>query len=347
MLSDILENKLIDRLAAGLPRSPQQVNRIHESDAELLTLACRRGSRLAVTTDTIAEEIASGLYADPWLIGWMTVMVNMSDLAAVGATPLGMLIAETLPRNATGEFLGRLQQGIAEACTSCGTYVLGGDTNSGQSLSMTGTAIGVVESQTSLTRLGCSPGEALFVSGPVGQGSAYAFARLTGSIPPQYRPLARIREGKMLHRWATCCMDTSDGLIASLDQLMRLNNVGFALASDWESALTPDALALSQRLKSPSWISIAGEHGEFELVFTVPDERVEEFLLQTQLMNWHPFRIGTVVDSCGFFLPSENGKYRLKTAEIRNLARTAGSDPEGYVAHLCQAVAMTHRATDS
>ena len=65
----------------------------------LFRLEVSESSILAITTDSIVEEIRLGLYDDPYLIGWMIVMVNLSDLAAVGADPLGILISEIFPNN--------------------------------------------------------------------------------------------------------------------------------------------------------------------------------------------------------------------------------------------------------
>ena len=141
MIDPIAENRLIERLTKRFRRSPLQINRLQESDAEIIRLGNAEGACLAATTDSIAEEIGMGLYTDPYLIGWMTVMVNMSDLAAVGARPLGILIAEILPPNLTEEWISRLQQGIEESCRACDSFVLGGDTNAGAQLSLTGCAI--------------------------------------------------------------------------------------------------------------------------------------------------------------------------------------------------------------
>ncbi len=96
MNSTILENQTVERLARTFRRSPCQMNRWNESDAEIIRLG-DTGVTLAITTDSIVEEIASGLYEAPYVIGWMAAMVNFSDLAAVGAAPAGLLIAETLP----------------------------------------------------------------------------------------------------------------------------------------------------------------------------------------------------------------------------------------------------------
>ncbi|MGD8867883.1 MAG: AIR synthase related protein, partial [Gemmatimonadales bacterium] len=105
---------LIERLAGTLPRSPLLLNGLCESDAELIRLP-GTDMALALTTDAIAEEIAAGLYNDPYLIGWMVVMVNASDLAAVGAEPLGILLNETLPGVVDPAYVERLQSGIRNA----------------------------------------------------------------------------------------------------------------------------------------------------------------------------------------------------------------------------------------
>jgi len=81
-LNSILENKVINKLIESFERSPMQWNKPHESDAEIIQL--NDNTKLATTTDSISEEISTGLYNDPYLIGWMIVTVNMSDLAAVG-----------------------------------------------------------------------------------------------------------------------------------------------------------------------------------------------------------------------------------------------------------------------
>jgi thiamine-monophosphate kinase len=125
-LNEILENKVINNLISGFERSPNQLNKAHESDAEIIQLGILK---LAVTTDSISEEISTGLYDDPYLIGWMIVTVNMSDLAAVGATPIGILISEIIPKTFSEEKIKELQRGISDACKTYGTFILGGDTN--------------------------------------------------------------------------------------------------------------------------------------------------------------------------------------------------------------------------
>lgn len=337
-MTTILENALIERLAAGLPRSPHQLNRLRESDAELIHLP---GTNivLAVTTDGVVEEIEAGLYDDPYLIGWMAVMVNASDLAAVGAEPLGILLSQTLAPDLDDNFVARLQAGVREACTACGLNVLGGDTNFSDRLQMTATAIGTVTVGRPLTRRGCRPGDRLFASGPLGLGSAYALLKLVGdphAAGPhvRYQPAARLSEGRLLRRFATCCMDTSDGVIPTLDELMGLNGVGFTLEIPVEELLHPGAVAVSKTSGMPPWMMLAGPHGEFELLFTVPAERCDGFIEAAVAIGWGPLEIGAVTSDAGLRISTEAGPAPLDTARVRNLFLEVDGDVEAYVAGL-------------
>lgn len=268
MISTVRELTLIESLTAGLTRSPHQLNGLQESDAEILRLGPEL--LLAITTDTIAEEIAAGLYADPWLAGWMAVMVNFSDIAAVGAEPQGILIAQTFPAGMREADRARVQAGIQDACTACGSHVLGGDTNQGEKLSITGTAVGTISSGRPMMRRGVCPGDQIYCTGPLGRGNAFAAAMLGHlPLPPAFSPTARLREGMAIRVAAAACMDSSDGLLATLDQLGRVNDVGFDLSTSWQRAMDPSALHCAREMDIPPWVFLAGPHGEFELVFTI------------------------------------------------------------------------------
>jgi thiamine-monophosphate kinase len=266
----------------------------------------------------------------------MIVMVNMSDLAAVGAQPLGILISEILPPTYSDEALSLLQKGIGDACSACGTFVLGGDTNSGERLQMTGCAVGTVPCDDYFTRLGCKPGDLLFASGPLGQGNAYAIQKLLSSGPTsiQYMPSARLREGKLLRGLANACMDTSDGTLATLDQLMRLNSVGFEVELEPALILDPLSLAAAEDAGLPPWLLLAGQHGEFELLFTVPPERENELHVRSTRIDWTPVRLGKVTENRNITLPLYGTNCELDTAFLRNLSTKAGIDVAMYVREL-------------
>jgi thiamine-monophosphate kinase len=327
-------------MASGFPRSPLQRNRLHESDAELLSLP-GSDSLLALTTDWVVEEIESGLYDDPYLVGWMTVIVNASDLAAVGAEPLGILVNENLPRDAAPDFVSALQDGIRDACAAAGLYVLGGDTNISPRLEMGGTAIGIIEGDPPLTRIGCRPGDYLLGSGPFGAGSGFAFVqfilrRRGAEVDFSFQPKPRLQEGQLLRRFASCCMDTSDGLLATLDQLMRLNSVGFDIDCESETLVDPATLALSRSAHIPTWLAIAAHHGEFGLVFTVPPERLDSLRREAASIGWEPRLLGRVAQQPRISLSLDGEPFIVDMRRIRNLFVECGDDIDAYFKGLLQ-----------
>jgi len=329
MMQQIQENALIARLSALLPRSPEQVNGLHESDAEIVRFPGNEARLIAVTTDGIVEEIESGLYSDPYLVGWMTVMANLSDLAAVGAEPIGLLIAQTLPRGISDADLTSLQTGIRDACLQAGTAVLGGDTNFSDRLHTTGTAIGLLSDTPPLMRVRCEPGEALYCSGPLGVGNAYAALRVLcrydqDSFP--YRPSARLREGNSLRSCASTCMDTSDGLFATLDQLGRLNGCGFSLDKPPEDIIAPEALQVAVATGLAPWMLLAAPHGEFELVFTVPSDRISILEQTAERTGWTPLRIGNTTREPGIAIQNRLALSPDELARIRNYPMNTAAD---------------------
>lgn len=325
-----LEVTLIDRLAAAFPRAPGQLNARHESDAELVSIP--GGAVLAATTDGVIEEIETGLYDDPELAGWMAVMVNASDLAAVGADPVGMLISETLPHQADESFVAAVQRGIAAAAARCGLPILGGDTNASDRFHLTGTALGIIADGKPLTRRGTARGETLMASGPLGLGSAFAFAKLTASrtwVP--FKPVARLKEGRLLRDYATACMDTSDGVLPTLHELGRLNGVGFHITLPDSRLLDAAALATAAAAHLPPWLMLAGPHGEFELLFTVTQMRIAPLLDAAAGIGWHPIVVGTVTADHGVVMKGGEEDFAVDPGQVRNLFGECGGDVERYV----------------
>ena len=327
----ITETDFIERLTRGFSRSPLQINGLQASDAELVRLPGEHGQTIAITTDSIVEEIESGLYSDPRLIGWMTVMASLSDLAAVGAQPIGMVISEVFPETYSPDAIDALQSGIRDALSACGTFLLGGDTNSGETLLLTGCALGIIDG-TPITRIGAQPGDLLYSSGFPGIGNAFAltvFAGTPGSV--SYMPCARLTEGVIIRRFASSCMDTSDGVISTLDQMMRINGTGYCIDKPVESMLEQTSYRIARESGIPPWLLLAGQHGEFELLFTIPPKNEEHFLHAAKSVGWHPIPIGGVIAEPTIAISIDGRPTQIDTAYLRNLAthQTRGAGRAG------------------
>ncbi|MCC6746090.1 MAG: hypothetical protein IT371_00440 [Deltaproteobacteria bacterium] len=330
------ENALLRGWARTRPLASYQLNRFLEADAELLAFEPSRfGATLAITTDSIDEEIASGLYRDGETIGWVAAMASLSDLAAVNAEPLGLVCAVRLPQHRARRLQRELRRGLLAACEAAGTFLLGGDTSvGGRTASITTTAVGRVPAGApALRRIGCRAGDALYATGLLGGGATYAAEALLGlSVQPggaPFRPRARLVEVRAVAPFVRAAMDTSDGLLATVDQLARLNHLGVRLALP-AGLLTAEARALCRAHGWPALLPLACHHGEFEVVLAVPGAQRTRFLAAARHAGWRPVLVGELTAELGVRGPTGAA---ISTAAIRNL-NAAGTSPRRYLAEL-------------
>ena len=198
-------------------------------DAAVLELP--RGERLVASVDAAIE--GRHFHAD-WLtpreIGYRAVTAALSDLAAMAATPTGILIALALPARWRSSLL-ELADGIGDAAAAANTRIVGGNTTAGEELSITTTVLGSAYSV--LRRDGLGAGDALYVTGRLGGPGAAVAAWRRGTTPDRMHlarfahPHARLREARWLaERGAGCAIDISDGLAADLARLAASSGVG-------------------------------------------------------------------------------------------------------------------------
>ena len=226
------------------------------------------GGSVVVSVDSTVEGVHVDLSvcsaAD---LGWKALMGALSDLAAMGASPLGSLVALCVPGGSgRGEVALGVMGGVAEASTATGCPVVGGDVSAAGELVVAVTVLGSVEGDAAaVSRSGASAGDALLVTGPCG-GSAAGLRELragAGSGPGSglgdayRRPVARLREGDAARRaGANAMIDISDGLALDLHRLADASDVGFAL----ESVPVADGATLEEAL---------GGGEDYELVISV------------------------------------------------------------------------------
>jgi len=334
-LHDVLENRLLSGWGTLLPRSPRQLGAIHEADCELVPLG--DGRLLAVTIDAIDEELESGLYRDAVTVGRIAATASLSDLAAVGADPVGILLSVALPRHDAESVQARVARGVAEACRAAGTFVLGGDTGDADALRVATVGVGIAPESGVLRRVGLRPGDRLFASGLLGAGGALAAVELLGLEgigvdQGSFAPPSRISHGRALRGIASACIDTSDGLIAAVDQLARINDVGIVIDVDLDSLLAPSAARVRQKLGVGAFPVLAALHGEFELVFAVPPERISALEGVARALEWKPVAIGAVTRGQGIAV----GSTPIDGAMIRNLFHECDGDVARYLAALVE-----------
>jgi len=203
-------------------------------DAALLEL--HGGGPLVASVDSVVEGVHVDLsLCSPGDVGWKALMGALSDLAAMGAAPVGALVALCVP-GGTGEgdvALG-VMAGVSEAAAATGCPVVGGDVSESGTLMVSVTVLGTVESigPPAVPRSGGQPDDVVLVTGPCGGSAAGLRALRAGTGPgTEYtRPVARLREGALARRSGVRAMiDVSDGLALDLHRLADTSGVGFRL----------------------------------------------------------------------------------------------------------------------
>jgi thiamine-monophosphate kinase len=234
---------------------------------------------MVATTDMLHRKTDFPDIMNPWQMGWMAVAVNLSDIAAMGAEPAGVLIAAGLPPEADLYFVDELFSGFGDCAGCYGTRILGGDTDSHQELTITGTALGFVPKDQACRRRGARAGDLLCTTGTLGGAGGGLWAWQQGRLDSPFiekllEPEPRLAEGRALARSGavTAMMDNSDGLALSLSDLSEVSRVGFVICEE----KLPLACGLPEevgREKALQMVMSAG--GDFELVFTVRREMLE------------------------------------------------------------------------
>jgi thiamine-monophosphate kinase len=196
------------------------------------------GGTVLVSVDSVVDGIHVDLsLCEPADVGWKALMQALSDLAAMGAAPVGALVALCVPGGSgEGQLALGVMRGVAEAASATGCPVVGGDVSEAASLVVAVTVLGTVaDGGAPVPRSGARPGDVLVVTGPCG-GSAAGLRELRAGgddadrAQAYRRPVARLPEGEAARRaGARAMIDVSDGLALDLHRLADASVVGFEL----------------------------------------------------------------------------------------------------------------------
>ncbi len=303
------EFDLIDRFFRRCGAARADVRLGVGDDAALLE--CPPGEALVAAVDTLVEGVHFPPGSPAESIGHRALAVNLSDLAAMGARPAWALLALTLP-SAEADWLSAFTAGFAALAEAHAVTLVGGDTTHGP-LTVTVTLLGHVVAASALRRSTAAPGDALFVSGTVGDaaaGLALEQGRLgdvAGAESLRKRflfPTPRVALGERLRGHASGCIDVSDGLVADALKLARASGCGVDISA---AALPLSAALRALGLPRARDFALAGGD-DYELCFTVPLERLARLHAELPPEQWGYTRIGTVCAEPGARVRDEQGE---------------------------------------
>jgi len=268
VVSEVGEQGLLQLLSSRLT-SPPETDIWSGDDAAVIQIP---GGRAAITTDLIVEDVDFRLDTfGPADIGWKALAINLSDIAAMGATPLYAVVTISLRPDVPVELFEGVADGLFEAAAAFGVYVIGGDISQATELSVGVTVVGIPGEQV-VTRAGATPGDAICVTGVLGgaAGGLLALDRkvdVPELIDRQRRPVPRVAEGRHAAlSGATAMIDLSDGLAMDLGHVLRASGAGCEVDTD-SIPIDPHLTALDVDVMELA--IIGGE--DFELLFSIPD----------------------------------------------------------------------------
>ncbi len=233
------------------------------------------GESIAMSTDTLLPGVHFPADAEPAAVAERALRVNLSDLAACGALPLGFCLALSLPAP-DEDYLAGFAAGLQTVLREFGMLLVGGDLVRGN-LSVTPQVFGTVPATAALRRRGARPGDGIYLSGWPGEAAA-GLALLEGRLELSdsdaretllaryWRPAPRLALGQALRGVASAAIDVSDGLLADLGHLAEAGGVTMELKTE-QLPLSPALCATGSPL------SFAFDGDDYELCFTAPPQR--------------------------------------------------------------------------
>ena len=240
------------------------------------------GHSCAVSTDTLVSGIHFPDNAPACLLGQRALAVAVSDLAAMGATPVGFTLAITLPE-LDAAWLQAFSTGLSAMAQQCAIRLIGGDTTRGP-LAMTLTVMGAVPDQQALLRSGAQVGDLLCASGSLGAAAAavpvvlnetasdtLAESTLQALLAAYWSPQPQLKLGQYLRGKAHAALDISDGLLADCGHIAKASNVCVQI----QQAQIPVATAAYELLGAEQALQCALSGGDdYQLAFTLPSEQL-------------------------------------------------------------------------
>lgn len=242
------------------------------------------GYQLAVTTDSLVADVHFFSDVDPYRLGYKALAVNLSDLAAMGATPKWISLAITLPEM-NEPWLAEFSRGFFALANQFNIELIGGDTSKGP-LSITVSAKGIIPRGLALQRNQAKAGDLICVSGCLGDGAVGLACKTDVQTVNNQQPfidaleltLPRIELGILLRSLASSCLDISDGLAQDLQHTLKASNCSASIEVDklpLSSALESEIASSSLTKERALQYALTGGD-DYELLFTISARNLEQ-----------------------------------------------------------------------
>ena len=263
-------------------------------DAALFTL--NPGHQLVTSTYTLVEDVHFFKDASPRDIAYKSLAVNLSDIAAMGATAKCYTLSLTIPE-LDKEWLKDFSSSLKESSKLFNVHLIGGDTTKGP-LNISITMMGSIEINNSIKRSGAKDGDDIYVSGELGSAALCLKKIKKGEIPLESdlnalnRPIPHLELGSALKNLASSCIDVSDGLEQDLSHILKSSGVG-AIIDTQELPLSDSVMHYVKDTNDWSLPLCGGD--DYELCFTAGKSKRDKISAISESVGTRVTRIGEII----------------------------------------------------
>ena len=319
------ETEIIEKILDILPKSKLLQNNFFESDAEIVNY---NNKKLLFSIDEFSQE---DFFSDdyPYELGKNVSIATISDILASGGRPLFYAHSLTIDNKKwDNNFIKSFTEGVAVVLKEAMAGFIGGDLGRSKLWKYTGVVIG--EAENPITRIGAEEGNLIYMTGKLGSGNIEAAKKLylNNNFPgnnlslPRLKLNLRYKESKFINKYATSCIDSSDGVLSAINTISDLNNVGFEIT---KLPYSEEGVKLCKLISKPKCLLFMGECGEYELIFTIKKECKDTFIREANSSQLSYTQIGVIQNKHQKLLQTEDDhidfiKYKVRARDYNNIS---------------------------
>jgi len=301
------EENIIDLINSVMPKSPLRKSISGEVDSEVILLGDKE--YLFTTDDFSKEDLLQE--NDPYVLGWNIACGAISDIIAAGGKPLTYSHSMVVPHDWNEKYIKQFSKGISDVLQKYSISFIGGDIGIADNWRYTASVIGVPVGRL-VNRRGCKAGDAIVITGKIGAGNFDAvlnlykgnesIEKLLKGAKNKFHSHEKLPE--LISKYASCAIDTSDGVFAALQTISNLNKTGFKICN---LPFVAEGVLAAKILQVPVLLFFLGECGEYEILFTVSWQNKESLKTEIKKLEIEAYELGEIVEST-----------KQKTVEYKN-----------------------------
>lgn len=310
-----IEKDYITFIANTFKKSNNQLNKLFECDCEILQFG---NEKIFLNIDEFSSEdmIREN---DPYILGWNIAVGGISDVLASGGIPVFYAHNLVIDKNWDEEYIKSFSKGIRDVLELGNISFVGGDFGISEEWRCAPVVIGKGEG--ALLRSGAMRGDKIYITGKIGAGNLEAVMKLycedkrlkniISNIKNKFK--TRFEEASLIRKYSKCCIDTSDGLLNGLNSISNMSSKGYKIEN---IPYSKTAVIASKLISLPKTLLMMGECGEYELLFTIENNKEQDFLKEAAEKNIIFYKLGEITEELNKIVIEKNEKYDFKNINI-------------------------------